>query len=66
LIERGELKDFLGIFQASMCNITHEIENNSNIGVIDISLALHALADQSQNFQPAENDLVFSRACSRR
>jgi hypothetical protein len=66
LIERSELEDFLGIFQASMCDITHEIENNSNISVIDVRLALHSFPDQPQNFQPAVNDLVFSRACCRR
>jgi hypothetical protein len=66
LIERSEPQDFLGIFQASMCDITHEIENNSNIGIIDVRLAFHSLPDQPQNFQPAVNDLVFSRACCHR
>jgi hypothetical protein len=63
LIQRSEAQNIFGIFQASMRNLAHEFENDSQISVIDVSLILHAFADQPQNFQAAVNDLVLSRPC---
>jgi hypothetical protein len=63
LFEGSETENIFGIFQALMCNVAHKVENDSDIAVVDVSLVLHALADQPQNFQAAVNYLVLSRAC---
>jgi hypothetical protein len=63
LIQGSEPQNIFSIFQATMRNLAHEFENNPNIAVVDVSLVLHAFADQPQNFQAAVNDLVLSRAC---
>src|SRR5262249_55998932 len=65
LVQGSEPQNIFGIFQATMCNVTHKVENNSNIAIVDVSLVLHALADQPQNFEATVNNLVLSPPPSR-
>ena len=40
---------------------SRESHNDLDILAINIATVFHALADQSQHFQSAENNLMFSR-----
>ena len=60
-VERREPKYVFRVVQTSVGDVPHETHNDFDILVINIATVFHPLADQSQHFQSAENNLMFSR-----
>jgi hypothetical protein len=59
LFHRSDPKNFFGVVQTSMRDFAHEAEYELQVLIIHVAAALDSLADQPQNFQTAEDHLMF-------
>jgi hypothetical protein len=64
-IHRCEVKDLLGIVETPVSDVAHERQNDIYILPVDVILAFQPLADQTQDFQSTEHNLMLSRTCCR-
>src|SRR5262249_41632479 len=55
--------NILCIIETSVSDITHEAQHGIEVFTIDVVLFFQPFADQTQNFQSAEHNLMLSGAC---